>query len=332
MAKEGYEKAKVLVTGGAGCIGSNLTRALLAQGVEHVAVLDDLSAAYAWNIPVDPRVRFVHGSVLDDEVLRHAFSSRPDYVFHLAAQFANQNSIDHPDTDLQVNGLGTLKTLQYANLTGVRRFVFASSGCSVYGSNPPLPLTEDFVSLHLDTPYQVTKLLGELYCNFFHDYYGLPIVNARFFNVYGPGEVPGRYRNVIPNFIYKALKKEALPITGTGNETRDWTYVDDIVDGILRCATQDAALGRSFNLASGIETTVNEVAKLVNTLAGNDGGVVNIPRRDWDKISKRRASIELASKQLGYRPKIPLNEGIQRTIKWISANLRRIDEVHSYRD
>src|SRR2546422_988868 len=161
MAKEGYEKAKVLVTGGAGCIGSNLTRALLAQGVEHVAVLDDLSAAYAWNIPVDPRVRFVHGSVLDDEVLRHAFSSRPDYVFHLAAQFANQNSIDHPDTDLQVNGLGTLKTLQYANLTGVRRFVFASSGCSVYGSNPPLPVTEDFVSLHLDTPYQITKRLGD---------------------------------------------------------------------------------------------------------------------------------------------------------------------------
>jgi UDP-glucose 4-epimerase len=329
---EPFNDQTVLITGGAGCIGRNLSETILSGKPKEIVILDDLSSSFEWNIPADPRVFFIKGSILDDEALDTAFSKKPALVFHLAAHFANQNSIEHPETDLLVNGLGTLKVLRRSHLANVRRFVFASSGCSVYGRNAPLPLAEDFVSLHLDTPYQVTKLLGELYCNFFHDYYGLPIVNARFFNVYGPGEVPGRYRNVIPNFIYKALKKEALPITGTGNETRDWTYVDDIVDGILRCATQDAALGRSFNLASGIETTVNEVAKLVNTLAGNDGGVVNIPRRDWDKISKRRASIELASKELGYRPKIPLNEGIKRTIKWISANLRRIDEVHSHRD
>jgi len=320
MAKEGYEKAKVLVTGGAGCIGSNLTRALLAQGVEHVAVLDDLSAAYAWNIPVDPRGRFVHGSVLDDEVLRHAFSSRPDYVFHLAAQFANQNSIDHPDTDLQVNGLGTLKTLQYANLTGVRRFVFASSGCSVYGSNPPLPVTEDFVSLHLDTPYQITKLLGELYCNFFHDAYDLPTVNARFFNAYGPGEVPGRYRNVIPNFIYWAMHGKPLPITGTGDETRDFTFVSDIVTGLLASGLREKAIGEAFNLASGTETKISEIAEKVNSLTGNVAGVKSVPRRSWDKSTRRRASIERARNLLGYEPRTSLDRGLRETVAWIKEN------------
>jgi len=326
MAKEGYEKAKVLVTGGAGCIGSNLTRALLAQGVEHVAVLDDLSAAYAWNIPVDPRVRFVHGSVLDDEVLRHAFSSRPDYVFHLAAQFANQNSIDHPDTDLQVNGLGTLKTLQYANLTGVRRFVFASSGCSVYGSNPPLPVTEDFVSLHLDTPYQITKLLGELYCNFFHDAYDLPTVNARFFNVYGPGEVPGRYRNVIPNFVYWAMHGKPLPITGTGDETRDFTFVSDIVTGLLASGLREKAIGEAFNLASGTETKISEIAAKVNSLTGNIAGVKSVPRRSWDKSTRRRASIERARNLLGYEPRTSLDRGLRETVAWIKENRERIED------
>ena len=315
----------VLITGGAGCIGRNLTETLLIANPHEIIVLDDLSSSYEWNIPQDPRVSFIKGSILDDKSLEKAFSRGPAYVFHLAAHFANQNSIDHPEKDLLVNGLGTLKTLRRSHLAKVGKFVFASSGCSVYGRDAPLPLTEDFVSLHLDTPYQITKLLGELYCNFFYDYYELPIINARFFNVYGPGEVPGKYRNVIPNFIYRALKKQPLPITGTGLETRDWTYVDDIVDGILKCATSPSALGRSYNLASGIETTVGEVASLVNALVGNSGGVTKLPRRDWDRISKRRASIERAASELGYQPKIPIKEGVERTIKWMRANLARID-------
>jgi nucleoside-diphosphate-sugar epimerase len=326
MAREGYENAKVLVTGGAGCIGSNLTRALLAAGAEQVAVLDDLSAAYQWNIPVDRRVHFLRGSVLDDEVLRHAFSSRPDYVFHLAAQFANQNSIDHPDTDLQVNGLGTLKTLQYANLTGVKRFVFASSGCSVYGSNPPLPVTEDFVSLHLDTPYQITKLLGELYCNFFHDAYGMPTVNARFFNVYGPGEVPGQYRNVIPNFVYWAMNGKPLPITGTGDETRDFTFVSDIVGGLLAAGLREKAIGEAFNLASGTETKISDIAEKVNSLTGNAAGVKSVPRRSWDKSMRRRASIERARSLLGYEPRTSLDRGLRETVAWIKENWEKIQE------
>src|SRR2546426_2064539 len=234
-----FDGKRILITGGAGCIGHNLAEAFLEGGPKEVIILDDLSSSFEWNIPRDPRITFIKGTILADDSLETAFSGRPDYVFHLAAHFANQNSIEHPETDLLVNGLGILKTLRRAHMVKSEKFVFASSGCSVYGSEAPLPLKEDFVSLHLDTPYQITKLLGELYCNFYNDYYGLPVVIARFFNVYGPGEVPGKYRNVIPNFIYKALKGQPLPITGTGEETRDWTYVSDIVDGILRCATHE---------------------------------------------------------------------------------------------
>src|SRR5271157_2224802 len=119
--------------------------------------------------------------------MKRAFSYKPNYVFHLAAHFANQNSVDHPEEDLMVNGLGTLRALEHSRLTDVERFVFASSGCSVYGSSAPLPLREDFISIHLDTPYQLNKLVGELYCNYFFDYYKLPVSVARYFNVYGPG-------------------------------------------------------------------------------------------------------------------------------------------------
>ena len=320
----------ILVTGGAGCIGRNLTEALLAADPRQVVVLDDLSSSFAWNVPRDSRVFFLKGSILDDEALDTAFSQKPSYIFHLAAHFANQNSIEHPETDLLVNGLGTLKMLRRSQLSKVEKFIFASSGCSVYGRTAPLPLTEDFTSLHLDTPYQVTKLLGELYCNFFHDYYGLQTVNARFFNVYGPGEVPGRYRNVIPNFIYKALRKEPLPITGTGQETRDWTYVSDIVDGLLRCASRADTVNESFNLASGIETKVIEVAETINRLTGNTSGTISLPRRDWDKITRRRASIEKARKKIGYGPKTPLEKGIGQTIKWVQANIERIDRSASF--
>jgi Nucleoside-diphosphate-sugar epimerases len=128
----------------------------------------------------------------------------------------------NPEYDLMVNGQGILKVLQYAQLIDVERFVYSSSGCGVYGLDSKMPFEEHDVSISLHTPYQVTKLIGELYTNYFHNLYGLPIVNARFFNVFGPGEVPGMYRNVIPNFFYWAMSGRALPITGDGTETRDW--------------------------------------------------------------------------------------------------------------
>jgi len=314
-----YTGKRILITGGAGCIGTNLTRALIQADVEKIFVLDNLSSSESWNVPNNPDVVLIQGSVLDEELLKKTFSEKPHYVFHLAALFANQNSIDHPENDLLVNGLGTLKVLERSHIAGVQKFLFASSGCSVYGSQAPIPVKEDFVSLHLDTPYQITKLLGELYCNFFHNYYGLPVVIGRFFNVYGPGEVPGRYRNVIPNFIYWALHHLPLPITGTGEETRDFTFVEDIVDGVLRAAAIPEAVGEAINLASGTETQVITLANEINSLTSNNG-VKFVERRDWDKIIRRRASIEKARKLLGYEPKIGIKEGVKKTVDWFLQN------------
>jgi nucleoside-diphosphate-sugar epimerase len=320
-----YTGKRILITGGAGCIGSNLTRALLKAEPERIIIIDDLSASYEWNIPKHQKVIFIHGSILDEEKMKRAFSYKPHYVFHLAAHFANQNSVDHPETDLLVNGLGTLKTLEYANLTGVEKFIFASSGCSVYGSQAPLPLKEDFVSLHLDTPYQIHKLLGELYCNYFHNYYGLPVTIARYFNVYGPGEVPGKYRNVIPNFIWWAMHGQPLPITGTGEETRDFTYVEDIVDGTLRMGVVEEAVGEAINLASGTETKIIDLANWINEITGNKAGIIFKPRRDWDKAIRRRASIEKARKILGYEPKTDMKIGLRKVYEWIKENRDKIE-------
>jgi len=320
-----YAGKRILITGGAGCIGTNLVKTLLKAEPEKIIVIDDLSASYEWNLPKDSKVVFIHGSILDEERMKRAFSYRPHYVFHLAAHFANQNSVDHPETDLLVNGLGTLRTLEYANLAGVERFVFASSGCSVYGSQAPLPLREDFVSLHLDTPYQINKLVGELYCNYFHDYYKLPVAIARYFNVYGPGEVPGRYRNVIPNFIWWAMHGQPLPITGTGEETRDFTFVEDIVDGTLRMGVVEEAVGEAINLASETETRVIDLANWINEMTGNKAGIVFRQRRDWDKAIRRRASIEKARRILGYEPKTDMKTGLRRVYEWIRENKDRIE-------
>ena len=322
---EAYYKGKIiLVTGGAGAIGSNLVRALIEKEA-HVIVLDDLSSGQLWNIPSSPNILFVKGDILDEVILKRVFFERPQIVFHLAAFFANQNSVDYPERDLMVNGLGTLRMLEYSVLTGVEKFIYASSGCAIYGSDMPLPLKGDFITMHLSTPYQITKMLGELYCNFFYHHYGLKVVKPRFFNSYGPGEVPGQYRNVIPNFIYWALKGLPLPITGTGEETRDFTYVEDIVDGLLRAGYFEEAIGQSFNLASGRETKIIDLANMINKLTGNKAGVRFVSRRKWDTKRRLLASIELAKKLIGYEPKTSLEDGLKRTIQWFKDNWEKIE-------
>jgi nucleoside-diphosphate-sugar epimerase len=319
-----YENKTVLVTGGAGAIGSNLCKKL-AQLNAKVIILDDLSSAYEWNIPKAKNITFVKGSILDDEALKRVFKEKPDYIFHLAAHFANQNSVDNPETDLMVNGMGTLKVLQYANLIKkVERFVYSSSGCGVYGLDSKIPFEEHDVSISLHTPYQVTKLLGELYTNYFHNLYNLPIVNARFFNVYGPGEVPGKYRNVIPNFFYWAMNGQPLPITGDGTETRDWTYVDDIIKGLLAMGIKEKAIGEAINLGSGKEHKVIELANIVNKLTDNEAGVIYVQRREWDVKKRLLSSIEKAKKLLGYKPEMEFENGLKKVHEWFIENWKNI--------
>ncbi len=323
---EVYKGEKILVTGGAGAIGNNLTRALGEAGAEMIIVLDDLSSSEGWNIPSLPNLLFVEGSILDEEKLKRVFFEEPKYVFHLAAFFANQNSLDHPERDLLVNGLGTLKVLRYSQLTKVKRFIYASSGCSIYGSESPLPLREECMSLHLSSPYQITKMLGELYGNFFHHHYGLPVVKTRFFNSYGPGEIPGQYRNVIPNFIYWAMKKQTLPITGTGEETRDFAYVGDIVDGLLRAGYFEEAIGEDMNLASGRETKIIDLANLINKLTGNNSGTRFVGRRKWDTKDRLLALVDKAKKLIGYEPKTAFEKGVKNTVQWFKENWDNIEK------
>jgi nucleoside-diphosphate-sugar epimerase len=311
-----YQGKTALVTGGAGAVGGNLVEALCVQGCTKVIVLDDLSASSQWLIPQGEQIRFVEGDVTDEAALKQVFLERPDFVFHLAAFFANQNSVEHPETDLQVNGLGTLRVLEYAQMVGVERFIYASSGASFYDEFAPLPLSEDYMTLHHTTPYKATKMLGEVYCNFFHHHYGLSAVKTRFFNSYGPGEVPGRYRNVIPNFIDRAMRGLPLIITGTGNETRDFTYVGDLVEGILRAGVTEGVEGESFNLAAGRETQILELAEMINGVTGNSAGIEFAERRHWDTQTRRWASTTKAKNLLGYKPKTALEEGLRVTIRW----------------
>lgn len=325
-----YDGKTILVTGGAGAIGGNLCRKLSELNAKKVIILDDLSSSYEWNTPKAKNIMFVKGSILDDEMLKRAFKEKPEYIFHLAAHFANQNSVDNPEIDLMVNGMGILKVLEYAQLVDIKRFVYSSSGCGVYGLDSRMPFEEYDTSISLHTPYQVTKLIGELYTNYFHNLYKLPIVNARFFNVFGPGEVPGRYRNVIPNFFYWAMNGQPLPITGDGTETRDWTYVDDIIRGLLAMGVVEEAIGEAFNLGSAKEHRVIDMANMVNKLTGNEAGIVFAERRNWDVKCRLLSSVNKADRVLGYKSRMMFEDGLKNVHRWFMSNFESINQYAEF--
>lgn len=325
-----FEGKVILVTGGAGCIGSNLIKSLLNLNVDRILVFDDFSSSYTWNIPTGPKIITVRGSILNEDLLNQVYKHHPDIVYHLAAHFANQNSVEHPELDLMVNGMGTLKVLEHARTTDVERFVYTSSGCGSYGLDSKIPFEEQDVSISLYTPYQITKLLGELYTNYFHNLYHLPIVNARLFNVYGPGEVPGKYRNVIPNFFYWAFSGLPLPITGDGSETRDWTYVSDITNGLLAMGLVKDAIGEAINLGSGVEHRVIDMANMINKLTGNKAGIKFIPRRDWDVKKRLLSNIDKAKTILNYKPEMLFNKGLEMVYEWFLGNMDNIKKCAEF--
>ena len=333
--KSYYKDRTILVTGGAGAIGSNLVVALsqLVGSDGKIIVLDNLSAIKS-DTPIDlpplSNMMFVYGDIRSDIDLKRVFREKPTIVFHLAAFFANQNSVDYPETSADVDINGIIKLLDLSQFTNVDKFVYASSGCAIYGSYGEMPLKEDFISLHLTTPYQINKTTGEMYSNFYYHHYGLKTVNCRFFNSFGPGEVPGQYRNVIPNFIYWSMLKKSLPLTGTGNETRDFTYVLDLVQGLLKAGYYDKAVGQAFNLASGKETKIKDMISMVNKATGNKTKITRFPARKWDTKKRLLASIDLAKKLINYKPTTLFEYGLRTNMEWFKSNWERIQEVADF--
>jgi len=316
----------ILIIGGAGAVGSQLTNTL-TKICKKVIVLDNLTSGYTDLLQKSSNLLFIEGDIRSDSDLKRCFNESPDIVFHLAAFFANQNSVDYPQEDISVNGSGTLKLYEYCALYGkLEKIIYASSGCSIYGS-APMPYVEDVIEpMHLSTPYQITKMLGELYGNYFIRQYNLPICYARFFNSYGQGEYPGQYRNVIPNFIYWALQGQSLPITGTGGETRDFTSVKDIVQGLILMAENDQAIGEAFNLAAGREIQIRYLAELINKETSNEAPINFKPRRSWDSKPRLLASNDKAKKILGFNPSLDFESNIVETVAWFRQNWDKVLE------
>jgi UDP-glucose 4-epimerase len=334
---EALSGAQILVVGGAGFVGSNLVRALLEHDPGEVLIVDNLLSAEPENVDEDPRVRFVEGSITDEAVIAE-LPRELDYVFHLATYHGNQSSMANPLADHEHNTYSTLRLLEgIKDFDGLRRVVYASAGCTVAEKtfDGAEATTEDApVSLWLDSPYQISKIVGEYYSNYYYSRHGVPVVKARFQNVYGPGEVLGAgrwrgtintiWRNVVPTFIYKSLKQQALPIENGGIATRDLIYVGDMAQGLIACATRGEA-GEVYNLASGVETSIRELAELINELTGNPTPIALAPAREWDHSGQRYGSTEKAREQLAFGAETDLRDGLVATIAWTRENLDWIE-------
>ncbi len=337
----------LLVVGGAGFVGSNLVRAALDAGAERVVLVDNLLSSERDNLPTDDRIDFVEGSIADDDVLA-SLEDEFDVVFHLATYHGNQSSIADPIADHDNNLITTLKL--YERIKGFERLnkvVYSASGCTlaaheVYDSVEPTT-EEGAAPFDLDSPYQISKMVGEFYSVYYHRQHGLPTVRARFQNVYGPGEVLGAgkwrgtpatvWRNVTPTFVYRALKGLPVVLDNGGVASRDFVYVDDIVRGLLACA-EHGAPGDVYNLASGVETSILRLTELIVDLSGSTSQLEIGPRRAWDHSIMRFGSTEKAQRELGFEAEVPLEEGLRRTMAWTRDNLDRIDaciEKHAVR-
>ncbi len=327
----------MLVIGGAGFVGANLVRAALERGCRRVLVVDNFLSSERTALPHDPRVDVIEGSIADDRVLAKIRGDH-EAVFHLATFHGNQNSIADPLADHQNNLVTTLKLYEHLKqLPTVRKVVYAASGCTLapHTFERAEPVREDGpVPLDLDSPYQISKVVGEFYSVYYHKQHGLPTVRARFQNVYGPWEILGAgawrgtpatvWRNVVPSFVYRALTRQALRVESEGKASRDFIYVDDIAQGLLRCADSGVP-GDVYNLASGTETSIADLARMVNDLAGSHAPIEFVPGRNWDRAGRRVGSTEKAKRILGFEAVVGLQEGIGRTIDWTRCHLSLIE-------
>lgn len=306
--------ADCLVTGGAGFIGSNLVQALLARG-HSVRVLDNFSTGRHENLEaIKDRIDVQVGDLRDPDALFNAVLG-VRYVFHVGALPSVIRSVEDPLATHDVNVNGTLNLLLAAREAGVERVVFSSSS-SVYGDTEELPKHEAMLPRPL-SPYALSKLTGEHYLRIFYELYGLRTFSLRYFNVFGPRQDPAsQYAAVIPLFINAIRQDQAPVIHGDGGQTRDFTYVDDVVGGNLCCLeAPDEAAGGVYNLAWGYRTSIKELASKLATLMGKDIQPRHDAAREGD-VRDSQADSTRARTLLGWKPTVPFDEGVERTIDW----------------
>jgi UDP-N-acetylglucosamine/UDP-N-acetyl-alpha-D-glucosaminouronate 4-epimerase len=304
---------RYLVTGGAGFIGSNLVDELVHRG-HRVVVLDDLSTGSESNLAgVRNKIDFRVGSITDLASVQSACQGA-DYVIHLAARASVPKSVANPLETNFVNIDGTLNVLVAARDAKVRRFVYAASSAA-YGESPTLPKIESMPSEPI-SPYGVTKYVGELYAQVFGRVYGLENASVRYFNVFGPRQDPtSQYSGVLSRFMLAVIQAEAPVIFGDGQQSRDFTYVDNVVDETLRACEAEGASGKVFNGGTGARITLNEVVQLLGKITGKKiGAKYELPRAG--DILHSQADISLARKVLGYEPRVLFDEGLRRTWEW----------------
>jgi nucleoside-diphosphate-sugar epimerase len=336
MSNNTFSGATILVVGGAGFVGSNLVRLLREQQPRRVVIVDNLLSADISNVPEGDDVDFRLGSIADDAILEK-LPHDLDYVFHLACYHGNQSSIADPLADHANNTLTTLKLFErLKGMSSLRKVAYAAAGCAVAEKtfDGASATREDApVSLYHDSPYSISKLVGEMYGNYYFARHKLPFVKARFQNVYGPGEILGAgrwrgtvhtvWRNVTPTFVWKALHGEALPVENGGIATRDFIFVEDMARGLMAAALHGDP-GEIYNLASGVETTIRKLAERINTLAGNATPIALTPARDWDRSGQRFGDPSKAADKLGFTAKVAHEDGLAATIAWTRDNMDRI--------
>lgn len=321
--------SKILITGGAGFIGSNLVEYFLGKGY-HVVVLDNFATGHRSNIAKcerNPDFTLIEGDIRNMEDCREAVRS-VDYVLHQAALGSVPRSIEDPQTSNEVNVSGFLNMLVACRDAKVKRFVYAASS-STYGDSESLPKVEDKIGNPL-SPYAITKYVNELYADIFSKTYGLETIGLRYFNVFGRRQDPnGAYAAVIPKFVMQLMRHESPIINGTGDYSRDFTYIDNIIqiNELAMHTNNPKAINTVFNAAAGDRTTLNQlVGYLKNYLAIYDSEISNIkvkygPNRQGD-IPHSLASIDKAKSLLGYNPSHKVAEGLKEAITWYLENLK----------
>jgi len=308
--------AHYLVTGGAGFIGSHLAEELVRRG-DRVRVVDNLSTGKRQNLAHIPDLEFIEGDLSDLDVARRAVDG-VQFVLHQAALPSVPRSVQDPITSNRANIDATLNLLVAARDAGVRRVVYAGSS-SAYGNTPTLPKVETMPTAPL-SPYALQKLVCEQYCQMFTRLYGLETVTIRYFNVFGPRQDPSSpYSGVISLFISAVCEKRRPTIYGDGEHTRDFTYVANVVDGVLRAVRAPEASGEVINVATAGRVSLNELFRAIRDLVGGDVEPIYAEPRAGD-VRDSQADISKAARLLGYEPSVPFEAGLEKTIAWYRAS------------